>query len=108
MRFDNRENQLIWERYNDPYSVLPEYDDEAIDPTVEDPSLGDEDGVRKLLDYVKEEQFDTESLRMDAQNGENDGNINEEQYGEKIMSKLLDLMTETRCMFIYIVYITYV
>jgi hypothetical protein len=42
MRFKNRENQLMWERYTDPYSTLPQFDDQQpSDPTVEDPYLMD-------------------------------------------------------------------
>ena len=43
MRFRNRENQLMWERYTDPYATLPEFDKEPRDPTVEDPMMGEED-----------------------------------------------------------------
>ncbi len=44
MKFRNRESQLIWERYTDPYSTLPQYDDmEETDPTLEDPMFGSED-----------------------------------------------------------------
>ena len=44
MRFKNRENQLMWERYTDPYSSLPQYDDMSeSDPTVEDPAFTDEE-----------------------------------------------------------------
>ena len=43
MRFRNRENQLMWEKYVDPYSTLPQYDQEPVDPTVEDPYLAPEE-----------------------------------------------------------------
>ena len=38
MKFKRQENALMWERYMDPYSTLPHYDDqEESDPSVEDP-----------------------------------------------------------------------
>lgn len=44
MRFKKQENQLMWERYIDPYSHLEMEGDEPLDdPTVEDPMLGEED-----------------------------------------------------------------
>jgi hypothetical protein len=44
MRFRNRENQLMWERYVDPYSQLEMGGDEPLDdPTLDDPILGEED-----------------------------------------------------------------
>ncbi len=42
MRFRNRENQLMWERYVDPYSSAPQFDQEQSDPTVEDPYAMDQ------------------------------------------------------------------
>lgn len=50
MKFKHRENQLIWERYTDPYSTLPEFDDEPRDPTVEDPTypLNDEEDLEVI------------------------------------------------------------
>lgn len=41
MRFKSTDNNLMWERYVDPYSTLPQYDQDPTDPTVEDPYLAD-------------------------------------------------------------------
>jgi hypothetical protein len=43
MRFRNKESQLMWERYVDPYSTLPQYDQTQTDPTVTDPYMAPEE-----------------------------------------------------------------
>ena len=43
MRFRNKESQLMWERYVDPYSTLPQYDQTQADPTVTDPYMAPEE-----------------------------------------------------------------
>lgn len=45
MRFKTQENQLMWERYVDPYSHTGMNDDEESlnDPTLEDPMYGQEE-----------------------------------------------------------------
>jgi hypothetical protein len=58
MRFKHRENQLMWERYTDPYATLPQFDDEPRDPTVEDPMLGEEDF--EILEFEPEMEIETE------------------------------------------------
>ena len=61
MKFKHRENQLIWERYTDPYSVLPQYDDEPSDMTVEDPLYSsEEDESMTVLEFEPEMDIETE------------------------------------------------
>ena len=59
MKFRNRENQLIWERYTDPYATLPEFDKEPSDPTVEDPMYGEEDAM-EVIEFEPEMEVETE------------------------------------------------
>ena len=61
MRFKNRENALIWERYVDPYSKLQEFDTEQPDPTVDDAMLGHEDEQNSLEVMEFEPMMEVES-----------------------------------------------
>lgn len=58
MRFKHRENQLMWERYTDPYATIPQFDNEPNDPTVEDPMMGEED--LEVLEFEPEMEIETE------------------------------------------------
>ena len=66
MRFRNKESQLIWERYQDPYSQLPEYDEDPIDPTVEDPYAAEEESEVSVVQF--EPEMDVETEEHDACN----------------------------------------
>jgi hypothetical protein len=59
MKFRDRENALIWERYVDPYTQLEMDGDESLnDPTVEDPMMGEED--LEVLAFEPEMDIETE------------------------------------------------
>jgi len=59
MRFRNQENQLMWERYVDPYTQLEMDGDEPLnDPTVEDPMMGEEDF--EVMTFEPEMEIETE------------------------------------------------
>jgi hypothetical protein len=62
MKFRNRENQLMWERYVDPYTVNQTSEDQMGDPTVEDPmlSMGNEDSEMAVLEFEPEMGLETE------------------------------------------------
>jgi len=62
MRFKTRENQLMWERYVDPYTVNQTSEDQMGDPTVEDPMLGmgNEDSEMSVLEFEPEMDLETE------------------------------------------------
>ena len=60
MRFKNRENQLMWERYVDPYAVNQTSEDQMGDPTVEDPMLGGEDSEMAVLEFEPSVDLETE------------------------------------------------
>lgn len=67
MRFKTRENQLMWERYVDPYTVNQTSEDQTSedqmgDPTVEDPMLamGNEDSEMAVLEFEPEMDLETE------------------------------------------------
>ena len=62
MRFKARENQLMWERYVDPYTVNQTSEDQMGDPTVEDPMLamGNEDSEMAVLEFEPEMDLETE------------------------------------------------
>ena len=62
MRFKTRENQLMWERYVDPYTVNQTSEDQMGDPTVEDPMLamGNEDSEMAVLEFEPEMDLETE------------------------------------------------
>jgi hypothetical protein len=62
MRFRNRESQLIWEKYIDPHSVLPQYDQDPIDPTVEDPYAmdGQEEAEGAIIEFEPMTGLETE------------------------------------------------
>lgn len=59
MKFRDRENALIWERYVDPYTQLEMDGDEPLnDPTVEDPMMGEED--LEVMAFEPEMDIETE------------------------------------------------
>lgn len=74
MRFKNRENQLMWERYTDPYATLPQFDEEPNDPTVEDPMYDGEDSESMSVIELEPE--------MDLETEEHGGGCNEVIYSD--------------------------
>jgi len=62
MRFKNKENQLMWERYVDPYSTSQSPEQEMGRSPNEDPmlDLGDEDAEMSVLEFQPEMDLETE------------------------------------------------
>lgn len=62
MRFKSADNNLMWERYTGPYSKLPQFDQEPVDPTVEDPYLMDqpEEEAEMVVELEPMGDLDTE------------------------------------------------
>ena len=88
MRFKNRENQLMWERYMDPYTATQTPEDQEMDLVTDDPMLGNEDESMAVL------ELDTES---DLETGEG---CNEVVYSDikklaEYSQRILDICKET-------------
>jgi len=62
MRFKSRDNQLMWERYVDPYTATQTSEDQEMDLTTEDPSLGfgDEDESVSIMELQPSVELETE------------------------------------------------
>lgn len=60
MRFRSRENQLMWERYVDPYTVTQTAEDQEMDLTTEDPMLGVEDESMAVMEFEPMTGLETE------------------------------------------------
>jgi len=60
MRFRNKESQLMWERYMDPYTSTQTSEDQEIDLTTEDPMLGVEDESMAVLELDTGSDLETE------------------------------------------------
>jgi hypothetical protein len=59
--FRNRESQLMWERYVDPYITTQTAEDQEMDLTTEDPMMGSEDESMAVLEFEPEMDIETET-----------------------------------------------
>ena len=86
--FRNRESQLMWERYVDPYITTQTAEDQEMDLTTEDPMMGSEDESMAVLEFEPEMDIETET-------GCNEVIYSDVKILAEYSQRLLDICKET-------------
>lgn len=88
--FKHRENQLMWERYTDPYASTQTSEDQEMDLTTEDPMMGMEDESMAVLEFEPEMDLETE-----IESGCNEVIYSDVKKLAEYSQRLLDICKET-------------